>query len=417
MIKTESHCFNKGTHNYMVFMQMAKDAKLIYNAAQFKVRQKFIQKNKFLNYNAIDNYFKIAYKNRESLLYRLLGVQIAQQIYKNVESEWLSYFAAVKEYKLNSYKFTGKPKMPNYSNFKYKTFTISNQTFVVDNNKIIFRKPIKNSAYWVTMRPDSVNIHAKFDKVKQLRIVPKGSHVKLEIVYEIKDVIPLKNNDRIMSIDPGMNNLLTCVSNVKGFQPIIYNGKPLKSINQYYNKKKSILSSIAKKSNNLYTTNRIDLLTLKRTRKITQYIHEVTKSVIATALSHDITTIVMGNGGTDSKRNIGLGSRTNQNFVSIPFSLIVGQLKYKSEQVGIRFLVVDESYTSGTSFLDNELPTKDFYDKSRRKTRGLFITNEGYKINADVNGAYQIMKKVTPDIYDGVEGLVFSPIKKSIRFS
>lgn len=406
MIRTESHCYKKSTHNYNVFMTMARDAKLIYNAAQFKVRQKFIRKNKFLNYNAIDNYFKIAYKNRESMLYRLLGVPITQQIYKNVESEWLAYFAAVKEYKLNPYKFTGRPKMPNYSSYEYKTFAISNQTFVIANNKIVFRKPRKNSPHWVNMRPDSVNIHAKFDKIKQLRIIPKGSHVKLEIVYEIKDVIPLENNNRIMSIDPGMNNLLTCISNVKGFQPIIYNGKPLKSINQYYNKRKSMLTSIAKKSNNLYTTNRIDLLTLKRTRKITQYIHEVTKSVIATALSHEITTIVMGNGGTDSKRNIGLGSRVNQNFVSIPFSLVVDQLRYKSEQVGIRFLVVDESYTSGTSFLDNELPTKAFYDKSRRLSRGLFVTNSGYRINADVNGAYQIMKKVTPDIYDGVEGLV-----------
>lgn len=415
MIRVESHCFDKNTHNYRVFMQMSEDAKFIYNAAQFRVRQRFLKYSKYTNYNEIDHYFKNAYANRESMLYRKLGVQIAQQIYRMLDDEWSSFFAAIKSYHLNPSKFTGRPKLPSYSTSDHKTFVISNQSFKVKDNTICFLKPNKSSAYWVHLKPDPIKIKSRFKKIKQLRIVPKGSHIKVEIVYEVDNVDLLEDNGRMMSIDPGMNNLLTCVSSVNGFRPVIYSGKPIKSVNQYYNKKLARLSSVAKKSNNRYTTKRIDKLTLKRTRKITQYMHEVSKSVIATALNHGITTIVIGNGSTNSKRSIELGKRTNQNFVSIPFSILINQLRYKSENVGIRFIEVEESYTSGTSFLDNETPTRENYDKTRRVSRGLFVSNDGTKINADVNGAYQIMKKVTSGSYKGVEGLVFNPVKKRIR--
>lgn len=112
------------------------------------------------------------------------------------------------------------------------------------------------------------------------------------------------------------------------------------------------------------------------------------------------------------KDEINIGSVNNQNFVSIPFLEFVKKIEYKAEEYGISVIRTEESYTSGTSFLDNELPNKDFYNKSRRIKRGLFKSNSGRLINADVNASLQIIKKVAPNTFSyGVEDLVLNPIK------
>ena len=100
----------------------------------------------------------------------------------------------------------------------------------------------------------------------------------------------------------------------------------------------------------------------------------------------------------------------NQHFVQIPFANFIQMLQYKAADAGLKVILTEESYTSGTSFLDDELPTKAFYNKKRRIHRGLFIANDGRKINADINGAFQIMKKVFPNVHaDGIEGAVSRP--------
>ena len=204
-----------------------------------------------------------------------------------------------------------------------------------------------------------------------------------------------------MSIDLGLDNLATIVTNTES-NPIIVNGKGLKSINQYYNKKSSHYQTIAKRVNSKNYTNRLYRITQKRNFKIEDALHKISKYIIDTATLNDITTIVIGK-NNDWKRSISLGKRTNQSFVQIPHQKLIEKIMYKARTHGINVILTEESYTSGTSFLDSESPTRECYDKKRRKYRGLFMSNSGVLINADVNAAYQIMKKVFPNEFsDGI---------------
>ena len=143
-------------------------------------------------------------------------------------------------------------------------------------------------------------------------------------------------------------------------------------------------------------------------------LHKISKFIVTSALSNDINTIVIGN-NKDWKRDISLGKKVNQSFVNIPHQKLIEKIIYKARNVGINVIITEESYTSGTSFLDGEYPKKEFYNKKRRKYRGLFVSNKDISINADVNAAYQIMKKVFPNVFaDGIEGVVFHPVRVDI---
>ena len=171
------------------------------------------------------------------------------------------------------------------------------------------------------------------------------------------------------------------------------NGKPIKAINQYYYKTNAKYQSIGKRVNSVETTKRLARLSDKRRRKIDDYFHKVTKIVIDKAVENDICKIIVGK-NTNWKANCKLGKTSNQNFMSIPYTRLLKMLEYKGRLQGIEVIQVEERYTSGTSYVDGEQPIKENYNKKRRVKRGLFKTKEGITINADVNGAYQIMKKV-----------------------
>ena len=193
-----------------------------------------------------------------------------------------------------------------------------------------------------------------------------------------------------MGVDLGVGNLAT-ISLASENHPVIINGRPLKSINRYYNKKKAMLQKQAKKSNHRYTTNRMERLTQKRNRKIRDYLHKTSRKVIEIALQTKTGLIVIGN-NRGWKQHVALGNRTNQTFVSIPYKTLIDMICYKARLAGIDVRVVNESYTSGTSYLDGEKPDKQCYDNARRISRGMFRSNNGKLINADVNAAYQIIK-------------------------
>jgi putative transposase len=221
------------------------------------------------------------------------------------------------------------------------------------------------------------------------------------------------NSARICTIDLGVNNLATLVNNA-GLEPVIINGKILKSMNQYYNKEKARLVSQLKRNQRLDWSKRLGKLTDKRNNKVKDYLHKTSRYIIEYCRQNKIDTLVVGK-NEGWKQEINLGKKMNQNFVGIPYVMLIGMLRYKAEEQGVRVYEVEESYTSGTSFVDGEEPIRENYDKSRRKYRGLFVSNEGVKINADVNGAYQIMKKVFPKAYaTGIEGVVLHPIKAKI---
>ena len=242
----------------------------------------------------------------------------------------------------------------------------------------------------------------------QCRFIPQGSNYIMEIVYEIDVPDTTEQSTNIMSIDLGIDNFATITNNI-GLKPIAIKGKVIKSYNQYYNKNKAKMQSELAKVNKKHWSNRLEQLTNKRNNKIKDWMHKVSKYVVDYCVLYGIDTLICGL-NKEWKQETDMGKTVNQKFVYIPYDMFIRQLDYKCQNVGIRFITNNESYTSGTSFLDNEEPIKQNYNKDRRKYRGLFISNAGIEINADVNGSYQIMKKVFPNAFaKGIEGVGCHP--------
>ena len=142
--------------------------------------------------------------------------------------------------------------------------------------------------------------------------------------------------------------------------------------------------------------------------------HRASSYIINRCIDLNIGIIVIGK-NKGWKQEVELGKVNNQTFVQIPYQKFINDLKYKGQEVGIRVIETEESYTSGTSFLDGELPTKKNYNIERRIERGLFRSNEGILINSDVNSAYQIMKKVFRDAeMPAGRGYVMNPIRVNV---
>ena len=243
----------------------------------------------------------------------------------------------------------------------------------------------------------------------QTRIIPRGGNYILEIVYEIEIHKINEESKNIIGIDLGLNNFAT-VSNNIGIKPIIINGRLLKSYNQYWNKQMAKYKSLAKINNNLNWTKRLQRLTNKRNNKMDYFFYFFIKSIIDYCIVLNIDTIVIGLNKT-WKQESNLNKKVNQTFVQLPYENFINKIKYKAENVDIKVIITEESYTSGTSFLDDELPTKENYNKDRRIHRGLFKSNKGKLINADLNGSYQIIRKVFPNVKaDGIVGLDLTPV-------
>lgn len=219
----------------------------------------------------------------------------------------------------------------------------------------------------------------------------------------------------ICSIDLGINNFATITNNI-GLQPIIINGKGIKSINQYYNKRKSKIQSELKKRNNKNWSDKLSKLNQKRFNRIKNFMHNASRYVVDYCLKNSIDTIVVGL-NKKWKQESSMSKQNNQKFINIPYEMFIGQLEYKCQNNNINLILTEEYYTSGTSFIDGELPVKNNYDKSRRVYRGLFKSNKGKLINADVNGSYQIMKKVFPEIEYGIEGRLTPVIINVVKFA
>lgn len=260
-----------------------------------------------------------------------------------------------------------------------------------------------------------VIVRTKQTNIKQVRIIPRGNHLVVEVLYEVEEKELLPDNGRYAAIDLGIDNLCSVSSNC--CNSFIINGKPVKSINQYYNKKKAKIQRRVKKCQNRNKSKRLSKLTEKRNRKVKDYFHKASRFIVNQLVSNQINTLVVGyNKGW--KQEVNIGRRNNQKFVGIPFMMLRDMLSYKCKLNGINVIVTEESYTSKCSFIDNEeIKKKDVYDGKRTK-RGLYKSKEGKLINADINGSYNIMrkglKKVALDgkvTYPECRGFVYNPDK------
>ena len=294
--------------------------------------------------------------------------------------EWKSFYRLTTEYRKDSKKFKGHPHVPGYLDPKTGrgSLVITSQNFKVDE------------AGNVTMPKflSGIHIRARHGNIRQIRIRMFKDSILVSLMYEKEEKQIC--GTKVMGIDLGVNNLLAAAWDSED-RPVIINGKPIKSINQYYNKAKAHMQKEAKVYNGKNSTKRLNKLTAKRNRKIKDYMHKASRKIVDMAVSSGVRLIVIGS-NHGWKQEVHMGNITNQNFVSIPYKTLTDMIAYKARLEGIEVKTVRESYTSGTSYLDGEKPEREYYDKARRVERGLFKSNTGILINADVNAAYQMMK-------------------------
>ena len=397
--RTEKHIIKSSDNYFSLILSFCKESKNLYNHANYLIRQEFMKNKKMLKYGDLD---KILKADEEYPDYQNMPTaQSAQQILRLLDKNWKAFMVSIKDWSKNKEKYSGRPKLPKYlrKNSHY-ILILTNQNCKLKDGNIHFPKVFQG----FTITPKFIE-KENVVSFQQVRLIPHKNRIVAEVVYNI-DVPEIKaDNQRYIGIDIGINNLATVCNNIGG-SAFIINGKPLKSINQYYNKQVSRYREITKRMNKADYSKRMDRLTEKRNSKINDYLHKASRYIINYCVKNNIHTIVVGK-NKEWKQNSKLSKKVNQNFVQIPFARLIEMIQYKAEEKGIAVILTEESYTSGTSFIDNEEPVKENYNKARRIFRGLFVSNNGVKINADLNGAYQILKKVVPIKWD--RGCVLHP--------
>ena len=377
---------------YHTLRTMCRLSKNIYNQSIYNIRQHYFAEGTYLRYEA--NYPFM--KNEEN--YKVLGASVAQQTMKCADNAFKSFFGLLKLAKSGKYA-SWKIKMPKYlkKESMYKICLVQAQTS--DGMLLVpMSYQMKKKNY------DSIRIkippylHDK--KIRQIHIIPKHNGKYFEAVYMFDDAeqeTPILDSEKALSIDLGVSNLATCVTNEGG--SFIIDGKKLKSINQWYNKELARLSSIKDKQKIKSYTNRQYAITNKRNNRVSNYIYNAAKLIIRYCLDHKIGNIVVGyNDGFQDRSN--LGRVNNQNFVQIPLGKLKSRLEYLSKLNGLNFVLQEESYTSRASFFDkDDIPSWNPQNpvstefSGTRIYRGLYKTKSGTLVNADVNGALNILRK------------------------
>lgn len=369
--------------------QIMFDSARVRNQALYQMRKIFFHnrdnpsnKQKYPTYNQLYN----VCKEHESYKNSFCDVNIKQSSIRQVVSDFKSFFSAIKSYNKDKTNFTDCPRIPKFCREEYFKAEIDS-TRLRKNNCSENEFTLPKTDYKITL-PKFVNRR----DIRCVRIIPAYGKVKIEIVYEVEKFEDIKlDPSRVIAIDIGVNNLATITANNFRFSCIV-NGRPLKSINQYYNKKLSQIQTELMKCNNRYTSHAIERLTLKRKNKILNYIHCATKFIIDLCVKNDIGKIVVGH-NKGWKQEANMGKKNNQNFVSIPFNTFIEILKYKAEFYNIEVVIVEESYTSKTDHLMFEEMKHIDNRKNKRIKRGLFKSECGKIFNADVNGSIGILRK------------------------
>ena len=347
-------------------------SKNLYNVALYHIRQYYKETGKYLSYGKLAKELS----DSNNLDYRAMPyAQSAQQVLRQVDNQYKAFYASIKSKKMQGKKV----RLP-----KYKDKENGRNIFVYTNQ--CKSTTVSNGIIYLKTKQGTLSFNVVTNNIQQVRLVPRANHIVVEIIYN-KECEAKQDNNRYASIDLGLNNLCTLTSNTA--RSIIVDGKRLKSINYHYNKTKAKLQSKLKKGK--YSSKRISRLTLKRNRKVKDYMHKASKKIVEYMETNSLNTLFVGkNAGW--KDSINLGRTNNQNFVSIPYNMLIQMLEYKCKLAGINVVIVNEAYTSKCSFLDIEKISKYDSYAGRRVKRGLFISSSGIMINADVNGSLNIMR-------------------------
>lgn len=379
-------------YQYNMLRELCSLSRAVYNESLYNIRQHYFSEGSYLRYEA--NYYLV--KNSDN--YKRLGANVAQQSMKGADASFKSFFGLLKLAKSGKYQ-GWKIRMPKY----LKTdsfFTLVFSQAQISGGK--FRVPISFEMRKDYKEPMFIKIppHILGKKIRQIHIVPKYNGRYFEVRYMFDDIDeekPELDITKAMGIDLGVNNLATCVTNTG--ESFMIDGKKLKSINQWYNKELSRLSSIKDMQGIRCYTKRQYSLTTKRNNRVNNYICCAAKKIVNYCVNNKIGNIVVGyNDGFQSSCN--LGRVNNQNFVMIPLGRLKSRIEYLCNQCGINFVQQEESYTSKASFFDNDTMPKwnpqnpeEAKFSGKRVYRGLYITSTKTKINADVNAALNILRK------------------------
>ncbi|MCC5665298.1 transposase [Nostoc sp. CHAB 5784] len=406
MRQVEKHVIKRGDAWFDYCSQITTISRKLYNTAQFTQRQGFFFGWSTQSQAKLDLLFK------QDENYKALPAKVAQLVLKQNADAWLAYYKALKEYKLEPSKFTGKPKPPGY---------IDDKNLVKFNNQAIGKREFNKGWIIPSMSPIKIPVkpELRFQDLCEVRIVPKTGYFVIEVVYEVPDQSQLcssLNPQLNAAIDIGLDNLATIVFNDPTIQPIVVNGKPLKSINQFYNKQIAKYRGFIK----VGTSHRIANIVRNRNNFVDSYLHQSTFRIVDEFLRLGVTHVSIGK-NEQWKTHLDLGKRTNQSFTQIPHAKFIEMLTYKLQRVGIIVVVNEESYTSRASFIDwDNIPTYDPDNKvkytfsGRRVKRAWYVSKNGFKIHADVNGAFNIGRKSNPEGFDCLNSiLLYSPIYSS----
>ena len=405
MLLSELHIIKQNNQYYKELLYLCHKSKNLYNATLYTIRQYYFNTGKYLNYLNTYNQFKLEH----NIDFYSLPSCVAQQTMRMVDQNFKSFFNLLKKKQQGLYN--QQIKIPKYKK--------KNGYFQIIYTNDRFGKNYKQLNY-VILQGTKIKLEniKNLNTCKQIRFIPKNNYIIMEVIYEKEEKQLKTDNNRYLSIDLGINNLCTCVTNCK-LNSFIIDGKKLKHINQYFNKRKALLQT--KLNKNQYTSKLIQSITIKRNNQIKYILHNISKYLINYAVSNNINTIIIGK-NTGWKQEIKMRDNVMQNFVQIPFNQLIHMIYYKAKLQGINVVIQEESYTSKTSFFDNDyIPiygVDDYLNKpsGKRKYRGLYITSKGLRLNADVNGSLNIMRKYLKCNCDEIisptdEGFVVNPIK------
>ena len=401
----ERHIIKSTEHRFAQIDELAFKSKNLYNAANYVIRQSFTYGWGYINYNEMNRLMK------SHQAYKAMPAKVSQQILMVLDKNWKSFFEAVKAYKIDSSQFTGRPKLPKYKD------KAKGRNILIYTIQAISRQQLKKGIIKLSGTEILIKTKVNPAQICQVRLVPQCDSYVIEVIYNEPEST-VSNDILAASIDLGLNNLVALTSNQPGFIPLLINGRPLKSINQFYNKRSSHLQSQLKGSRK--SSRRIQRLTRCRNQKVDNYLHHASRLIIGILVAQQIGTLVMGK-NAQWKTEIDLGKQTNQNFVSIPHARLIEMLEYKARLVGIKMIVQEESYTSKSNFLNlDPIPvyghtgTDDVAFSGKRIKRGLYRTSIGQLINSDVNGSYNILRKAIPNAFsNGIGSCVVGPMRVS----
>lgn len=363
----ERHVINRQHGFWQECDQICFLSKNLYNYANYQIRQHFFQTGEILNFYDV---YKLVSQTPD---YKALPTKVSKQIIRRLDKNWVSYKAAIKEYKKNPQKFKGKPRLPKYKD-KIKGRNIA--PYPSDAiSKVALRKGL------ASLSKSKITLNTQQQEINEVRIIPQACCYVIEIVYTVET--PFLNQEKaIASLDLGLSNLMAVTTNQSGIKPLLVNGRALKAINQFYNKSKAKLQSKDASS-------QIKTITHKRNCRVENYLHTASRRVIQWCQLNKIGTLIIGK-NESWKDNINIGKKNNQQFTCVPHTRLIEMLTYKAELAGIKVIITEEAYTSKASAIDHD-PIPKYGEKppkfsGKRVKRGLYKTNKGYLINADING-------------------------------